>query len=160
VPWYPKAILFGVIVLSLALLGVRPLRQWALRVHIRWLVPFHLIRFVGIYSIYLYVHHELPYRFAVLGGAGDIAVATLALFILLFVNARPAVVAWNVLGLVDILAVAATASRSELAVPGSMHQLDRFPLILLPTIVVPAIIVTHLLMLFRLLRAGNARRSL
>jgi hypothetical protein len=46
--------------------------------------------------------------------------------------------------------VAATAARSEIAVPGSMHQLNQFPLILLPTFIVPVIIVTHGLMLMRL----------
>jgi hypothetical protein len=35
-------------------------------------------------------------------------------------------------------------------VPDSMHQLDRFPLILLPTLIVPAIVVTHGLRLVRM----------
>jgi hypothetical protein len=42
-----------------------------------------------------------------------------------------------------------TAARDEVAVPGSMYLLDRFPLILLPTLIVPLIIVTHGLMLVR-----------
>jgi hypothetical protein len=155
VPWYPKAIIAVVGVLTVALAVARPLRKWALRVDVRWLIGFHLVRFVGLYFLYLYARHELPYRFAVWGGWGDILVAALAIVVILFfAGSKAAVVAWNILGLADILAVAGTVSRSESAVPGSMHQLDKFPLILLPTFVVPVIIVTHGLMLLRAFRVN------
>ena len=78
-PWYPKAILAIVAALVAAVLWLRPLRTWALRVDLRGLVGFHLVRFVGIYFLCLYVRHELPYAFAVWGGVGDIIVAALAL---------------------------------------------------------------------------------
>jgi hypothetical protein len=45
--------------------------------------------------------------------------------------------------------VVSTVGHSEAAVPGSMHQLDHFPLILLPIFVVPVIIVTHGLIFYR-----------
>ena len=151
-PWYPKAILSIAGALAIALYSVRPFREWALRIDLRWLISFHLIRFVGIYFLYLYRMHELPYGFAVWGGVGDIVVAMLAVVILCFARYKPAVIVWNILGLADILAVAATAARSEMAIPGSMHQLDKFPLILLPVFVVPMIIVTHGLVLVRVLR--------
>ena len=118
-PWYPKAILAIVAALVAAVLWLRPLRTWALRVDLRWLVGFHLVRFVGIYFLCLYVRHELPYAFAVWGIVGDIIVAALALVVILSAKSRPALIAWNILSLVDILAVAATAARSEIAVPGS-----------------------------------------
>ena len=152
-PWYPKAILLVVAALVLALAMVRPLRAWSLATDIRYLIAFHLIRFVGFYFLFLYSLRELPYNFAVFGGWGDIAVALLALVVMFFrVKSRTALVAWNLLGLADIIGVAATAARDEAAVPGSMHLLDRFPLILLPTCIVPLIIVTHGLMLVRAAR--------
>jgi hypothetical protein len=152
-PWYPKAILLVVAALVLALAMVRPLRAWALTTDIRNLIAFHLIRFVGFYFLFLYSLRELPYNFAVFGGWGDIAVAVLALVVMFFsAKSRTALVAWNLVGLADIIAVAATAARDEMAVPGSMHLLDRFPLILLPTCIVPLIIVTHGLMLVRAAR--------
>jgi hypothetical protein len=159
VPWYPKAILAIATVLALVLALVRPLRGWALRVPIGRLIALHLIRFVGFYFLYLYGRHELPYRFAVLGGMGDILVAALAVPLLFFAEWRTGVALWNLLGLADILAVAATAARSEIAAPGSMHQLDQLPLILLPTLVVPAIIVTHLLMLVRVLGGTSSSQG-
>lgn len=152
-PWYPKAIVSIVAVATLALIAVRPLREWALRVDIRWLISVHLTRFVGFYFLYLYAHHDLPYAFAVRGGIGDILVATLACILLFFADSKPALIAWNVLGTIDILDVVITVARSESAVPGSMHQLDHFPLILLPTLIVPLIIVTHGLIFYRALRS-------
>lgn len=154
-PWYPKAILLVVGLLAIALATLRLFREWAFRVDVRWLVGFHLIRFVGIYFLYLYGHHELPYQFAVWGGTGDVIVAALACGLICFPLSKSALILWNILGLFDILAVAVTAASSEIAVPGSMHQLDHFPLILLPTVIVPVIIVTHVLMLIRALRTMN-----
>ena len=158
IPWFPKAILRVTWALVLVVAIARPLREWAMRVDVRWLISFHLTRFVGIYFLYLYSVRELPYNFAVWGGVGDIIVATLAVVLLFGARFRSAIVAWNVLGLADIVAVVVTAARSEIAVPGSMHQLDQFPLILLPTFVVPVIIVTHALMLLRAARNVPASR--
>jgi len=142
--------------MSLLLLFCRPIRRWAWRVDMRWLVAIHLVRFVGIYFLYLYARRELPYAFAVWGGVGDVVVSILALFVISVAHTRPALIVWNLLGLADILAVAFTAAHSEAAAPGSMHQLNHFPLILLPTIIVPVIIVTHGLMLLRMFRQTDS----
>ena len=152
IPWYPKAILAVSAALVLAIATVPGLRRWAFRVDMRRLVALHLVRFVGIYFLYLYTQEELPYRFAVIGGIGDIIVATLAIFVMLWAPSKPVLLAWNILGLADIVSVAVMAARSEIAVPGSMHQLDRLPLILLPAVIVPLIVVTHGLMLVRIAR--------
>ncbi len=120
---------------------------------VRWLIGFHLIRFVGVYSLSLNGRHELPYEFAAWAGPGDMIVATLALLLRLIGKSRTALTGWNILGLVDIVTVTATAGRSEMDVPGSMQQLDRFPLFLRPTMVVPVIFVAHGLMLARVFLA-------
>lgn len=148
-PWYPKAIAGVLVLLVLALVGIRPFRRWIATADPRRLMAFHLVRFVGLYFFYLYSVGELPYDFAILGGAGDVVVATWAALLLARPPSRAMVLAWNVAGLVDILGVAATAFRSEIAAPGSMHQLDQLPLILLPTFIVPVIIFTHVAMLVR-----------
>jgi hypothetical protein len=122
-PWYPKAIFSIVAIAALVLIFVRPLRDWALHVDIRWLIAVHLTRFVGFYFLYLYAQHGLPYAFAVRGGIGDILVAALACILLFFAASKPALIAWNILGTIDILDVVITVGRSESAVPGSMHQL-------------------------------------
>jgi hypothetical protein len=157
-PWYPKAILAAIAILVLLFVISQRFRDWASRVDVRWLIAFHFIRFVGIYFLYLYAQHELPFRFAVWGGSGDIIVAMLALIAMRFASFQPGLILWNVLGLVDIIAVAVTAAQSEIAVPGSMHQLDKFPLILLPICVVPVAITTHGLMLIRAFRSDTQPR--
>ena len=154
-PWYPKAIFAASVALALLLLLWRPAREWARRVDMRWLVAIHLVRFVGIYFLYLYARRELPYAFAVWGGVGDVVISILALFVISVAYTRFALILWNLVGLADILAVAFTAAHSETTVPGSMHQLNHFPLILLPTLIVPVIIVTHGLMLLRVFSRQN-----
>ena len=136
-------------------------RAWLAAVDERWLVALHLTRFVGFYFLYLYGRGELPYAFAVPGGWGDIAVASLAAGLLLWGpprggRRRPAYVAWNVLGLVDILFVVATGARLALADRESMAALLRLPLSLLPTFLVPLIIASHVVLGVRLARRDGA----
>jgi len=159
IPWPPIAVISEVTALVVALATVRPFRKWAFRVDVRWLIAFHFTRFIGIYFLVLYAQHELPYAFAVWGGLGDIAVAVLALIVICFVRFRLGFILWNFAGLVDIVAVAVTAARSEIAAPGSMHQLNKLPLILLPTFVVPVVIVTHGVMLIRALKSAHWGRD-
>jgi len=57
-------------------------RDWLHVLDLRTIVALHLTRFVGFYFLWLYGKGELPYRFAVPGGWGDIIVATGAVVIL------------------------------------------------------------------------------
>jgi hypothetical protein len=103
----------------------------------------HVVRFVGFYFLVLHARGELPRAFAVPGGWGDIATATLALMVsTLSADTRlgkSAYLAWNIFGLLDILFVVATATRLGLANPDSMRALTHLPLSLLPTFIVPLI---------------------
>ena len=132
-------------------------RAWLLAIDVRWLVGLHLTRFVGAYFLYLYGRGQLPYAFAVPGGWGDIAVASLAALLLLSgsparAGRRGAYILWNVLGLADILFVVVTAARLGVADPESMAALLQLPLILLPTFLVPLIIASHVILGVRLAR--------
>jgi hypothetical protein len=162
-PPAPQLVLAGLtIALLLAVRLWSPLRQFVATVDLRALVLFHVTRFVGFYFLALHARGDLPWALAVPGGWGDNAVAATAL--LLVPLARPdthggrrAYLAWNVLGLLDILGVILIAARLAFADPGSMRALLRLPLSLLLTFVVPVIIVTHVLMLTRLARPAPAR---
>src|SRR3954471_8125538 len=102
-------------------------RDWLHVLDLRPIVALHLTRFVGFYFLWLYGRGELPYRFAVPGGWGDIIVATGAVVILAswwsFGGRRPVLFIWNCYGLVDILFVVATAATEAAARPASMATL-------------------------------------
>jgi hypothetical protein len=154
-PPAPQAVLLGLtVVLIVAGMTLQGFRQWLAGINLRQLVAFHIFRFVGFYFLVLYARGELPYAFAVPGGWGDIGVATGALLLVLLVPdlgaRRPWVMAWNILGLLDIVYVVLTASRLAFANPDSMQALLRLPLSLLPTYFVPLIIASHLYLLRRL----------
>jgi hypothetical protein len=157
-PPAPQVVLVALTVaLLLAARLWSPLRLFMATVDLRALALFHVTRFVGFYFLALYARGELPWAFAVPGGWGDNLVAATALLLVLGVRpdrpgGRRAYLAWNVLGLLDILGVVLTAARLALAEPESMRALLRLPLSLLPTFVVPIVIATHVLMLGRLAR--------
>ena len=165
-PPAPQAIVGALTLLSLLAVAVLPpVRRWARAVDLRVLVALHLTRLVaGAYFLVLHRRGELPYAFAVPGGVGDMLVALLALGLL--VGATPDTPggrrlygAWNLVGLVDIVFVVATATRVGIADPAALQPLLGLPLSLLPTWLVPLIIASHALIVWRLARtAGRAAR--
>ncbi len=155
-PPQPQIIIFGLTGGLVAAYWLsRSFRECLKEVDLRAVVGLHLTRFVGFYFLWLYGRGELPYRFAVPGGWGDIAVATGAAIILAtwsgFGRRRPVLLVWNVIGLVDILFVMASAAAEARAVPLSMAALLRMPLSLLVTFLVPLIESSHLLVCARLM---------
>ncbi|GJM16544.1 MAG: hypothetical protein DHS20C13_18710 [Thermodesulfobacteriota bacterium] len=155
-PPLPQIVLFGLVVLLLLLYWLsHNFRKWILSVNIKLLVLVHLTRFVGFYFLYLYSQGLLPYDFAVLGGWGDIIVASCALLVILLTplagkNGWGIYFVWNFIGLIDILFVVATAARLATVDPQSMSELLKLPLSLLPTFLVPIIIFTHIIIFIRL----------
>lgn len=162
VPPLPQIVPFGLVVLLLLLYWLsQSFRKWVLSVNIKLLVALHLTRFVGFYFLFLYSRGQLPYDFAVLGGWGDIIVATAALLVILLAtlvgkSGWIICLVWNLIGLVDILFVIATAARLTIADPQSMSELLKLPLSLLPTFLVPILIFTHIIIFIRLYRARRA----
>jgi hypothetical protein len=122
----------------------------ALRAGVRPLVAVHLVRFAGIYVLWLSSRGLLPRDFAMSAGWGHIVVAVLAAIVLLVVrpdtkNGRTAILAWNVIGVLGILYVFATAARMASTDPLIQGGFTSLPLSLLPTFLAPLIIVTHML---------------
>jgi hypothetical protein len=165
-PPAPQVILAGLTLLTLAATAaLAPLRRWTWTVDVRALVALHVTRILaGGYFLVLYRRGELPYAFAVPGGIGDILVGLLAVALLAAVTpwtarGRWIYAGWNVLGLIDILFVVATAVRIATRDPDALGALLRLPLSVLPTWLVPLIIASHVLLALRLARpAGRAAR--
>ena len=156
----PQLVLGILTLLCLAAVTWAPsVRDWVNALDIRALTALHLTRFVGISFLLLHAAGKLPWAFAVPGGWGDIVVATLAAVLLLLASPardRTAWIAWNTLGLLDILFVVATAGRLFKTDPASMQALLEFPLSLIPSFLVPLIITTHVILFRRRRKAAAA----
>ena len=138
---------------------ISPIRAWALNVDLRWLVLFHVTRlFAGAYFLLLCQRGQLPCGFARTAGWGDIVIATLAVAVLGAMRtefAKPLLLTWNILGLIDIIFVVLSALRFGLNDWQSMHALRELPLSLLPMFLIPLIIASHVLIFVRLARVGT-----
>ena len=132
----------------------REVREFVKRIGVKGILVLHLVRYIGIYFLYLYSLDRLPYDFAVKGGWGDIAVAVFATILLIvpgLIARKKLLLIWNIFGLIDIIFVVATAGRINMSNPGELYELTVLPLSLLPTFIVPLIISTHVFM-FHLLK--------
>ncbi len=154
-------VLIGAITLVLIMSAVfnRALRVWLEQVNLRGFVAFHLTRFVGIVFLVMYSRGQLGGEFALTAGWGDIIAAVGALGIALLLPdplQQPRVLfLWNAFGLADILTVVVTATRVALRSPADIASLLQFPMSLVPTFVVPIVIASHVLVFWRLRRAGT-----
>ena len=118
-------------------------------------------RFVGLELVRLGRAGLLPADFGLAGGVGDVVIAVLAFFLLLQ-SARPVekwkalLVAWNLLGVLDMLFVVGTAARYALLQHHPLPPLTVLPLSLLPTFLVPMLIFTHVVIFVRLRASGKS----
>lgn len=155
-PPIPQLILLGLVLVLLAAFWLSSeFKTWCLGIDLKVFMLFNLVRFVGVYFLILYSEGRLPYDIAVPGGWGDIVTAAFAVVLIVFVPASGKTgwsiyFLWNLLGLIDILFVVATAGRLAMAEPQSMSELLKLPLSLLPTFIVPIIIYIHLVIFLRL----------
>ena len=161
-PPLPQVLIAGLTAALLVLCWTpTPVRRFADAVDLRALVLIHATRVIaGAYFLVLYGRGELPWAFAVPGGWGDIVVGIAAVLVCLVARpeseaGRRLILAWNLVGFLDILMVVSTATRLGLTDPGQMRALLRLPLSVLPTFLVPIIVATHVIIFVRLGRAAR-----
>ena len=157
----PMPMLGGIItVVLLAVLTVASTwRARALELGFRPLIAIHLTRFVGFYFLWLYSLGVLARNFAVPAGWGDVIVAVLAIPLLMMRDGlatrwRTLLIAWNLIGLADILVVVVLAFQMSIADPGFQNAFASLPLSLLPLYIVPLVIASHGVMLYKLAAPG------
>jgi hypothetical protein len=169
-PPLPLAIGFaGPIVAFFALLRLsRSFREFVLAADLRFMVAIQAWRFVGLEFLTLYTHKVLPGLFALPAGLGDIAIGVTAPLILLALIRRPrfaaspVFLAWNVLGMLDLIVAVGIGGLSAVLATGASGQittapLAQLPLVLLPAFLVPIFFVLHVasLMQARRVAAGG-----
>ncbi len=123
----------------------------------RAIATLHSFRFFGlVFLLPGVVGLNLPRGFAAPAAYGDLAAALLAILALLTVRVRwlfwPLVLAFNLVGLADLITDTAIAIRTNL--PSAAGQLGAAYAI--PMLYVPALFWTHLLALWLLLRPARA----
>jgi hypothetical protein len=145
-PVIPLVIWAPVIALVLVFRRSESMRAWLDRLDVRVLVGYHVIRiFFGASFLVFAARGQLPASFADMAGWGDVLVGTTAFGVLAYPQRR-LILAWNVLGLLDILAVFVSAQRLIVFArdPLMLARFGEMPFSLLPVLVVPLVIATHL----------------
>lgn len=141
-------------------------REFVLAADLRLTTGVQAWRFAGFGLLALYTHGVLPGHFAWPAGLGDIAIGVTAPLMLVALIRRPGFaasktfVAWNVLGILDLVVAVGSGALGPLlavnagAVPTT--PMAQLPLVLIPAYFVPAFIVFHLTALFQARRLGGS----
>lgn len=154
-----------VIAFLLALRLSRRFRQLVLSIDLRLTVGIQAWRFAGFGFLALYAYGVLPGMFALPAGIGDIAIGVTAPWLLLALGRRPrfaisrTFVAWNLLGVLDLVVAVCTGvlgSVLALGVPGelTMRPMAELPLVLIPGFLVPVFVMLHLAAWLQIRRAA------
>ena len=153
-------------VMTLGLLGFlaisRPRRDRALALGIRALIAIHLLRFIGIYFLWLSSRGLIAADYGLLAGWGPLIVAVGAVVLLLAFRpedptGRQAILLWNIIGSLDVLLVFAVMARMARPDPLVQGGFTSLPLSLLPTFILPLVIVSHVLIYVWWFRARVGR---
>jgi hypothetical protein len=160
------AFALGGIALVLALVGISPaLRRSLAAASLPAIVGVQFYRVLGLQFVILVGLGQLPARFGLPAGWGDVAIGLAAPVVALALargtrGSRAAAITWNVLGLVDLATAVGMGTGWLPLLAGerlpSAAAMGVYPLILVPTFAVPMAVLLHLVALRRLSRA---RRS-
>ncbi len=127
-------------------------------------------RVLGFAFLMLYAHDVLPALFAWPAGFGDIAIGFATPLVVRALLRRPdfatsrRFLAFNLLGLLDFVVAAATASLASGAFPALLSgpltsaPMETWPLLLFPAFFVPAFTILHLSVLFQVAAQRRAAR--
>ena len=130
------------------------------------LVGSHVWRFVGLGFVIGWLTGALPAGFGIPAGFGDIIAAAGALILLPRVRdgraSRKWLLAWNILGILDLAAAITLGVLYSESTAGVLHTatastkpLVTFPVSLIPTFFVPLFLLAHALTFRRIARLGG-----
>jgi hypothetical protein len=165
----PLVILIAVtapIVVFLAAFRIsRAFRDFVLAADLRFMMAIQAWRFAGLGFLALYAHGILPGLFAWPAGLGDIAIGLTAPWLLVALIRRPGFaasrtfVAWNWLGILDLVIAVGTGTLSQMLSPGvngsSTGPMAQLPLALIPTYFVPIFVMLHIAALMQTRRVAT-----
>lgn len=135
---------------------VAPVRDAVRRTSWRALILIHFGRVFGFLFLF-YSGAGLPSAWAIPAAWADVAVAVAAIPVALFAapltskTRRRAVMLWNILAAIDILAAPGSGILLALNNPDSMRAMGQMPLGIIPMFFVPLMIISQVLITERLL---------
>lgn len=139
-------------------------RQFVLNLNPRALTYVHSWRLVGFTFLVLYSYRILPGLLALPAGWGDIAIGATAPFAAM-VLANPAhrksFVAWQVLGILDLVLAVGMGTASRLIDPHGIPPtaMSVLPMSLIPTFAVPLLLILHIICIAQAVRWPEERHS-
>lgn len=154
-PMMPALIWLPVLLSIAAYLSSSRARRYFLSVPMIWLFVVQAIRApVGVFFLVQGARGTLPMSLAATAGWGDLLYGIASIFMLLLWTrksqskflSRPVVLAWNLIGLVEILAVIVAAMRFIVFADkdqGVRAVMTAFPTVLIPMVLVPAVLLAH-----------------
>jgi hypothetical protein len=121
----------------------------------------------GLAFLALYAHGVLPGLFAWPAGLGDIAIGVTAPWVALSLVRRPdfaisrVFVAWNLLGILDLVVALTVGGLSSVLASGSAGEVTtgpmaELPLVLIPAYLVPLFVMLHLAALIQARRQASS----
>jgi hypothetical protein len=155
----PIVIASACIAFSIAAVSVGWMRDAIARIGVRGLLAAHVVRFIGLYFLWLYSQGRMPREFAFGAGVGDVIAAGGAIALFFWRDGpafRRALFAWNVFGIADLLLAVGTAGWLNVTRPGSMIEMSSLPLAIVPLWLVPALIASHVVVFRGFARARRA----
>ncbi|MBB5696545.1 hypothetical protein [Muricoccus pecuniae] len=169
-PGLAWAVAVPIAVLVTWLLGTQDGRRRVARAPLPALVAVQSVRVLGIWFVVLHAAGRLPAPFAPVAGWGDILAGVLAVPAAWLALRRPdrgrgAILTWNVIGAVDLIAAVSlglTSLPGPLRVfmgePGS-GPMNVLPWIVIPGFLVPSLLTLHFVVFHRLRRKPPALGS-
>jgi len=165
VPGLGAALLLPIVILVLRALRTPAWRERLDAIPITTLIGVNTIRVFGCIFVLLHAAGRLPAPFAPVAGWGDILVGVTAPAVAWYayrkgVQAHVAVMLWNTLGLLDLVAA---VTLGVLSSPGPLRLIfaepgagimTTLPWLLIPAFLVPLLVSTHLAVFYRLGTAG------
>ena len=161
----PTVLMYGGIPLMIILFGIigntRLFKKLLQSMTLESLITIHVFRLIGAFFILLYGYHLLPAEFALSSGAGDIITALLSYPVARMVSkgkswSIKAVYAWNIFGILDILAllvIAAVDIRKSIIAGGpGVREMTIFPFVWFPAFAPATILFLHTLIFRKLIQ--------
>lgn len=164
---------FGITLpIALGLLAVNRWRALAVAAHSvprAWVIGVQIYRALGVIFLVLLSQGRLPAVFAVPAGIGDVAIGVTAPIVAVLVLRRAsygclAALAWNVLGILDLVAAVALGFLSSpgiqwLASASPNTLITQYPLVLIPLFHVPLAVLLHVVSLQQLRTSRVAQEA-